>query len=181
MSVHKLWARGLKCNLGKSWNIQLISSFNFSEESFSQKKFSFPIFYVKLIFNLIEELRHSHSMEISRFFCDSILREISFRESRRSKSTIFAILRFLNFATLVNFSFQKVQKFIKNQNSEPLKKKILQLLESQKLISRKIWVIEKSQNFHTVLWNQFWLIKWFLTYWIIDVSHFLDPIINLHV
>ena len=36
------------------------------------------------------------------------------------KLPIFAIVAGLNFANLVNFSFQKVQNCIKNQNSEPL-------------------------------------------------------------
>ena len=49
-----------------------------------------------------------------------ILRETNFEESRSCKSGNFAILGALNFVNLVNFSLQKVQKFIKSQNSEPL-------------------------------------------------------------
>ena len=49
-----------------------------------------------------------------------ILREINFGESRSSKTAVFAILGALNFVNLVHFSLQKVQKFMINQNSEPL-------------------------------------------------------------
>ena len=45
------------------------------------------------------------------------LREINFEDSRSAKS---AVLGAVNLVHLVNFSLQKVQKFIKNQNSEPL-------------------------------------------------------------
>jgi len=54
-------------------------------------------------------------------FCiTEILREINFEDSKSAKSAVFAILGAVNFVHLVNFSFQKMQKFIKNQNSEPL-------------------------------------------------------------
>ena len=42
-----------------------------------------------------------------------ILREINFEDSRIAKITIFAILRAVNFAHLVNLSHQNLQKFIK--------------------------------------------------------------------
>ena len=47
-----------------------------------------------------------------------------------------------------------MQKIHKDQNSEPLnvwKWQIWAHLESSNLISRKIWVIAKSRNFHTVI------------------------------
>jgi len=50
------------------------------------------------------------------------------------------ILWDLNFVTLVNFSLQKVQKSIKNKNSElpnVLKRLILRFYDPQKLISQK--------------------------------------------
>ena len=47
-------------------------------------------------------------------FCiTQIIREINFEHSRSAKTAIFALLRAVNFVQLVNFSFQKVQKFIK--------------------------------------------------------------------
>ena len=44
-----------------------------------------------------------------------ILREINFGEPQSSKTAVFAIFGALNFADLVNFSLQKVQKFIKKK------------------------------------------------------------------
>ena len=49
-----------------------------------------------------------------------ILREINLGEFRSSKSTVFAILRALDFVDLVNFSLQKVERLIEDQNSESL-------------------------------------------------------------
>ena len=49
-------------------------------------------------------------------FCiTQFIREINFEHSRSAKTAIFALLRAVNFVQLVNFSFQKVQKFIKIQ------------------------------------------------------------------
>ena len=42
-----------------------------------------------------------------------IFREINFEESRSCKTAICAIFGALNFVDLVNFSLQKVQKFMK--------------------------------------------------------------------
>ena len=42
-----------------------------------------------------------------------ILREINFGDSRSFKTAVFAIIEALNFDDLVNFSLQKLQKFIK--------------------------------------------------------------------
>ena len=47
-------------------------------------------------------------------FCiTEILREINFEDSRSAKSAVFAILQAGNFVPLVNFSLQKVPKFLK--------------------------------------------------------------------
>ena len=51
----------------------------------------------------------THSVVIQDFSVIQILREINFGDSRSSKTDIFAIKGAL---TLVNFSLQKVQKFI---------------------------------------------------------------------
>jgi len=59
-------------------------------------------------------------LEFQNFAVNQILRKISFLESRSFKTTFFAIVWALTFVNLVNLSLQKVQKFIKNQNSEPL-------------------------------------------------------------
>ena len=59
-------------------------------------------------------------------------------------------------ANLVNFSLQKVQKIIKTTiqiwASQFVEMADFETLDLPVLISRKIWVIEKLLNFHTVLW-----------------------------
>ena len=55
------------------------------------------------------------------FSVTQILREINFGESRSSKTAGFAIVWALNMIYLADFSLQKVQKFMKNYISEPLK------------------------------------------------------------
>ena len=58
--------------------------------------------------------------KFQNFSVTQILREIIFRKSRSAKPAVFAILRAVNFVHLMKFSLQKLQKFMKNQNSEPL-------------------------------------------------------------
>ena len=63
------------------------------------------------------------------FSITQILREINFGYSRSAKPVVFAISRAVKFVDLVEFSLQKVQKLIKDQNSEAqnlLKWQILQ-------------------------------------------------------
>ena len=99
----------------------------------------------------------------------------NFGETRVSKTAIFALFGALNFC----LSLLKIQKVVKIQIHSPLmwkmaqstpspatcakwtfsepkklqKTAVLELLHSQKLISRKIWKTEKSCNFHSVnLW-----------------------------
>ena len=75
-------------------------------------------------------------------FCITvILREINFEDSRSAKYAIFAIFGAVHFVHLVNFSLQKVQKFIITKIQSLLtsvKMANFALLESSKLISRKI-------------------------------------------
>jgi len=54
------------------------------------------------------------------FSVTRILCEIGVGESRTSKNGVFAILAALNLVNLADISLKEVQKFIKNQNSEPL-------------------------------------------------------------
>ena len=74
-------------------------------------------------------VRTAHSEDILDFFCH-FLREINFENVRSSKSAIFAA------SEAQNFIFGRFQ----NLNSEPQKcqKQSMELLESYKLISRKI-------------------------------------------
>ena len=62
------------------------------------------------------------------FSITHILREINFGDSKMSKFDIFAIFGPLNLIDWVNLSFPKVQKFMKNQNSEPLNMSKWQIL-----------------------------------------------------
>ena len=87
------------------------------------------------------------------FFITQILLEISFEGSRPAKNAVFTILGALNFVDLMNFSLQKVLKCLKvkiQSLAKSVKMADFALLESPKLISRKIWVNENSWNFHTV-------------------------------
>ena len=82
------------------------------------------------------------------FYAGQILRQINFRHSRSSKLAFFAILRDVNLVNVVNCNLPNMQ----NQTSKPrnvLKRQILSL-RSPTMISRRIWVTEKSWNFHTV-------------------------------
>ena len=91
-------------------------------------------------------------MEISWFCITQILREIKFGDSRSANYAIVAHSWALN-SNLSNVcNFWRLES-TKNQNLECPKWRKMTFSErpgSQKLISRKIWVIAKSRNFHTV-------------------------------
>ena len=70
--------------------------------------------------------------KLQDFRITQILREINFVDSRSAKTAVFAILGAVNFVNLVIFSLKNA----KNGS--------FALLESIKLISRKICVTEKS-------------------------------------
>ena len=99
-------------------------------------------------------------------FCiTQILREINFEESRSAKSAILThsrlrILILMHFCTFWRLQFTKWTKFTALKVA---KTAIFALSESSKLISRKIWVIQKSWNCYTVPYCIFKDIsmKWF--------------------
>ena len=74
------------------------------------------------------------------FSVTQILREIDFGGSGNFKTACSATLETLNFVNLVNFSLQKVQKFIEIKiiASECVKMAEFALLCSKNLFSRKI-------------------------------------------
>ena len=81
-----------------------------------------------------------------------ILREINLWNSRNAKTAILSHLQalnfdFYNFCTFWRLIFTQSTKFAAPKMA---KMAVFTLLESEKLISHKIWVIEKSWNFHTV-------------------------------
>ena len=94
---------------------------------------------------------YSHTVWEFRDFCGTqILREINSGKSRSAETAIFAIFGALNSVNLVNSSLQKVQKFVNSKFTASRCVKIAYFaLRVSKLISRKIWVTEKSWN-HTV-------------------------------
>ena len=93
--------------------------------------------------------------KIHSFSITQILREINFEDSRRTKSAIVTHFRGYEFWFLYIFALWKakiyqIYKIRSLRNSECGKMADFARVESPKLISRKIWVIEKSWNFHTV-------------------------------
>ena len=65
--------------------------------------------------NIFCEIDLSYTYTVWKFEDFSVIqifREINFDQSKRSKTAIFAIFEVLNFVDLVNFSLQKVEKFI---------------------------------------------------------------------
>ena len=81
-----------------------------------------------------------------------ILCEINFEDSWRAKSAILSHLEALNFDILLILHFLKAEIYQMNKNHSPWngKKGIFCTSRIHKLISRKILVIQKFQNFHTV-------------------------------
>ena len=83
------------------------------------------------------------------FSATLILREINFRESKSSKTAIFALLESLNFDFYEFWHFWRF-KLTKFRAPKVAKISVLELLDSPKLISRKFLVTEISWLFHTV-------------------------------
>ena len=108
-----------------------------------------------------------------RFYVKSIMKNVEVL-----KLPFWPFRPFLKFVNLVHFILQNVQKK-KNQNSQPLnvlKMADFALLESPKLVSRKIWVIEKSCNFHTVFHSP---VNFLDPNWAVDtVLHILTSILK---
>ena len=92
------------------------------------------------------------------FSITQILREINFGDSRSAKSAILTHSEALNFCTFWKLKFTKSTKF---RAPKIAKMAVSELLVSPKLISRNIWVIEKSCNFHTVHYHVF--TTWFFS------------------
>ena len=61
----------------------------------------------------------------------------------------------MNFCTFRRLKSTKLTIF---KATKIAKKSVLELLDSPKLISRKIWMTEKFWNFHTVLLSPFWIL-----------------------
>ena len=90
--------------------------------------------------------------KFQHFSVTQILREINFEDSWSAKSAILTHLEALNFEFLYFLHFLKAEIYQMNKIHSPkmAKTAVFALLEFTKLISRKIWMIQKSWNFHTV-------------------------------
>ena len=92
--------------------------------------------------------------KFQNFYVTQILCVINFGDSRSAKSAILSHLIGLNlyFYEFLHFLKAKIYLIKKIQGRAPKMKKmaVLQLLDSPTLISRKIWMTQKSWNFHTV-------------------------------
>jgi len=88
--------------------------------------------------------------KLENFSVAQILREIKFWNSRSLEFAIWAHLA-TEFWLFMTFWRLKFTKSTKLRAPKMAKMAVLELLKSPKLISRKIWVAEKSWNVHTVL------------------------------
>ena len=112
-------------------------------------KFRHTELFSKLTFSKIKDCNPAQCGNFRIFLTLRFLREINLKNLEVAKLPFFTTLGALNYVKLVKFSHLKVKK--KNSNgSKMCKMADLALLKSSILISRKIWGIEKSWNFHTV-------------------------------
>ena len=111
------------------------------------------IFQVRVNFSLFTAWKF-HNFSITQ-----ILREITFGDCRSAKSANLKslwILIFMKFCSFWRLKFTKVTNF---RAPKMAKAAFLDLQNSPKLISRKIWMTEKSWNFQDYsyfTWNQSW-------------------------
>ena len=86
-----------------------------------------------------------------------ILREIKGGECRNTKSASWTHADALNFdfyKKMYTFWRLKFTKSTKFRASKMAKKEIVELQDSEKLISRKIWLLKQSYSFHTIYSNR---------------------------
>ena len=114
------------------------------------------LFFAKVYFDsfIISQDVFRHSVEISWFFHHSDFTWNQFLGFYRCKICHFDTFTLRHWIWIfMNFWALWMLKFTKLKNSELLKTAktvVLELLYSQKLISHKIWMIEKSWNFDTM-------------------------------
>ena len=98
-----------------------------------------------------------------------ILREINLEDYRSAKSAILTQLEPLNFDYNEFFSFLRLKstKWTKSTALEMAKLAIFALLPSSKLISCKIWTMEKSSNFPQMCTMSNFICQWlYLLFWL---------------
>ena len=95
--------------------------------------------------------------QFSRNFAKNGVKSFAFRENLKTQkyshsSQKILFLQYFGALNWVNFSLHfRNHKSIKIRASKWVKTAIFELLDSPKLISRKIWVTEKYLDFHIVL------------------------------
>ena len=100
----------------------------------------------------------NQSVKISVFSFSQILCEINFEEFKSFQTAIFTIFGASILLNLINFNFQKFTNSFKSmfRTSKCVVIVCFALLESSKLISRKIWVMEKIMKFpHCGNWTTY--------------------------
>ena len=99
--------------------------------------------------------------KIQHFPVTQILREIKFGKCQSSKKAISAILCALKLRFWYISAFRKCKNSEKSKfsTSKCVKMGVYEPSKFLKLISRKIWVIEKLWNYHTV-WIPVMVIRW---------------------
>ena len=105
----------------------------------------FPFLHRETLFKCYSKwtMQCNASVEISWFF-HHILRETNFVDCGSAKSAILNTLEALNFDFFALFWRMKLAKLTNSGPPKLLKRLVLELLDSPKLISRKIWMTEKS-------------------------------------
>ena len=109
----------------------------------------FPFLHRETLFKCYSKwtMQCNASVEISWFF-HHILRETNFVDCGSAKSAILNTLEALNFDFFALFWRMKLAKLTNSGPPKLLKRLVLELLDSPKLISRKIWVTEKYWIFN---------------------------------
>ena len=94
--------------------------------------------------------------EFQDFFITLIFREVNVEESRSAKSSILTHLEALNcdFYEFVHFNEDDIYKRIILKAPKIAKTAIFAILDSPKMILRKIWATEKSWNVQTMRYKQ---------------------------
>ena len=116
---------------------------------FCKKKMNFQAlkFYVKSILMNIPQCGNFMIFLSFRFYVKSILTFLDVQKKQFLHILRLWILIFMHFCNFWRLKFTKWTKFTAPKMA---KTAFFSLLESTKLISPKIWVMEKSWNFHTV-------------------------------
>ena len=147
-----------------------------ANDSFLETKRSLNRFVIAFRVSLILKKLRLHREKLQNFSVTLILREIKVGESRASKIAILTNWEALNFTfcDFLHFLNIEVYQINKIQSPKIIQIAVIELLDSPKLISRKIWVTEKSWNSQKLINHHFIPIYWLIIFLIIHTSHVFD-------